>query len=193
MSGIINPFASSKGSTSSGPRIRLLACGKCKTIEVLDPYDGPRELAGEYDVVLNIAVERHQDGVERIPHAPAALTDVAKSDWDNPVAQEQIRRQIAASFDPNGETGLGSEAYAILDTFRRDAMDCWGRHLRTPTCSDYKSDAKQLVPGTQRERKEAGLERFDMANPATKRYLCEYCPVHSMVQQAQREKLGMYK
>jgi hypothetical protein len=190
MSGIINPFANKP---SSGPRIRILACGKCKTIEVLGPmYEGPRDRADELDTVLNVAVERHQDGIERIPHAPASLMDVAQEDWDNPDAQASIRAQIAASFDPNAETGLGAEAYAIRDNFRDDAMVCWEQHRRTPTCSDYKSESKQLVPDTKAERKAAGIMPFQRGNPDTQRFLCEYCPVHSLVMQAKRKKAGLY-
>lgn len=190
-SGLINPYAKEPTPTS-GPRVRLLACGKCKTIEVLSDYDGPREMAEEYDTVLNIAVERHKDGVERIPHAPASLMDVAQADWDNPEAQEQIRAQIAASFDPNGETGLGAEAYAIRDNFKDDAMSCWEKHLRVPACPDYKSDKMIITPNTQAERKEAGLPKFDSANPALQKHLCDYCPVHSLVTQMKRKRAGLY-
>lgn len=197
--GIINPstgkpFARQPHVTepSGGERIRLLACGRCKTVEPLDLYNGPRELAAEYDVVLNIAVERHQDGVERIPHAPAQLFDVAKVDWDNPTAQQQIIEQIRMSFDPNAETGLGAEAYALRDNFRADAMACWEKHLRTPDCSDYKSPEKRLVPETQKERREMGALAYDANNPELTRYLCEYCPVHSLVVQKKRKDAGLY-
>lgn len=197
--GIINPatgrpFADTvhAAAPSSGERIRLLACGKCKTVEVLDDYKGPRELAAEYDVVLNIAVEGHQEGVERIPHAPARLFDVAKEDWDNPPAREQIISQIRMSIDPNAETGLGAEAYALRDNFRADAMSCWEKHLRTPDCSDYKSPEKRLVPETQRERRELGAAAYDANNPELTRYLCEYCPVHSLVIQKKRKDAGLY-
>lgn len=189
--GIINPYAHQP---SDGPRIRLLACGQCKTIEPLDPYNGPRELAEQYDVVLNIAVGRHQDGVERIPHAPAVLLDVAKSDWDNPNARDQIEQQVRASFS-GGETGLGAEAYAMRDNFREDAMKCWEKHLRTPSCSEYKADHMRLVPDTSVERKELGVaaaSEYDRNNPELTRHLCEYCPVHSLVQQHLRKKAGLY-
>jgi hypothetical protein len=178
---------------TSGPRIRLLACGQCKTIENLGGlYEGPRDRADEYDVVLNLATAKHKDGVERIPHAPAVLVDVAQADWDNPEAREQIEVQIRASFDPNAETGLGSEAYAMKANFQDDAMACWAAHNRNPTCPDYKSDSKRLVPNTAAERKEAGLEKFDPNNPHTQRFLCEYCPVQSIVDQMKRKKAGAY-
>lgn len=187
--GIINPYANAPDTT--GPEVRLLVCGNCRTIEVLDDYDGPPERAADLDVVLNVALERHKDGVERIPHV-GQMFRVKKSVWDSPDAQEQVRQQIIAKFDPGAETGLGAQAYAMRDNFRTDAMSCWGKHLRTKACPDYKTDAMQLVPDTKAERKDAGIGSFDRHNPATKRYLCEYCPVHSLVQQAKRKQAGLY-
>lgn len=187
--GIINPYANKPD--QDGPEVRLLVCSSCKTVEVLDDYTGPPEMAAEYDTILNLVLEKHKNGVERIPHI-GQIFRVRKSSWDIPEAQEQIRRQVVARLDPNAETGLGSEAYAVLDNFKADAMTCWDQHSRTPSCGDYKSDAKRLVPNTAAERKEAGMPKFEMGNPATQRYLCEYCPVHSLVQQAQRKAAGMY-
>jgi hypothetical protein len=191
--GIINPYAEKSTSSvdADGPEVRLLVCTNCRTIEVLDDYKGPPERADEFDVVLNLAVEKHADGVERIPHIGQVFR-VKESAWNSPEAQEQVKAQVIARLDPNAETGLGSEAYALRDNFREDAMACWAAHNRTPACSDYKSDSKQLVPNTQVERREAGIAKFDRHNPATKRYLCEYCPVHSLVQQAARKRLGLY-
>jgi hypothetical protein len=187
--GIINPY--SKQVDEDGPEVRLLVCAVCKTIEVLSDYTGPPERADEYDVVLNLATEKHKDGVERIPHV-GQLFRVKESSWNKPEAQQQIREQVVAQLDPNAETGLGAEAYAIRDNFKTDAMTCWEKHLRVPACPDYKSDSKLLTPNTQAERKEAGLDKFDASNPALKRYLCEYCPVHSLVMQIQRKKAGLY-
>ena len=190
----MNQYLKHVAAQDSGPnvdKVRLLVCAEEKTIEVLDDYTGPRGRADEYDVVLNVALEKHKSGVERRPHI-GQLFDVPKSDWDNPEAREQIQKQIRDKFEGTGETGLGTAAYAMRDTFREDAMTCWGEHNRNPHCSDYKSEKKQLVPGTAEVRKEAGLPVFDKSNPATQRFLCEYCPVHSMVQQDLRSKVGMY-
>lgn len=188
--GIINPYANKPD--EDGPEIRLLVCGQCKTIEVLDDYDGPQELAEIYDTALNTLVANHRDGVEQRPHAPAQLFRVKKSSWDVPAAQEQIREQIIAKFDPDAETGLGAAAYAMRDTFREDAMTCWAKHNRNPGCGDYKTEKMLLTPGTQAERKEAGLDPFDKNDPNLQRFLCEYCPVHSLVTQMKREKAGLY-
>jgi cation transport regulator ChaB len=186
--GIINPYANKPDET--GPEVRLLVCKNCQTIEVLDDYTGPQELAELYDTVLNTVLEKHKDGVERREHF-GQMFRVKESAWNSP-AQEQIRQQIVAAFDPDAETGLGAEAYAIRDNFKEDAYTCWVQHLKTPACSDYKSESKLLTPNTQAERKEAGLAKFDSHNPALQRFLCEYCPVHSLVQQAQRKRAGQY-
>lgn len=186
--GIINPYANAPA--QDGPEVRLLVCTNCKTVEVLDDYTGPPELAEIHDVVLNTVLQKHRDGVERVPHVGQVFR-VKESAWDSG-AQDQIKAQVIARLDPNAETGLGSEAYALRNTFQEDAMSCWSKHNRIPGCPDYKTDPMQIVPDTQAERKEAGIAKFDRHNPATKRFLCEYCPVHSLVQQAQRKKAGLY-
>lgn len=187
------PF--SKQVESSGPEVRLLACGKCKTIEVLDDYTGPQERAADFDVILNIAVEKHQEGVERIPHAPATLMRIPKREWDRTEVQEQVTKRIMESFGDNAETGLGSAAYALRDNFQADAMDCFGKHLRNPECPDYRSPAKRLVPDTASERREAGLSKpseYDRDDPNLTKFLCDYCPVHSMIMQKKRKAAGLY-
>lgn len=183
--GIINPFANSKSDADEpGPRIRILACRECKSLDVLSWYSGdPR-----YDTELSILIERfHSHGDRRV----GQLYDVSATSWGDADKQAQIRQQIVSKFDPHAETGLGSEAYALRDNFKADAFACWEQHRRTPTCSDYKSDAKRLTPDTQVERKEAGLAKFDIYDPSTERFLCEYCPVHSLVMEAARRKAGL--
>lgn len=191
--GIINPFAQQPDETTiiGGEKIRLLICHTCKTIEPLDDYTGPKERADEYDVVLNVALDKHKDGVERRPHV-GDLGDVPKAAWEVPEKREQIIKQLQDRFNPNADVGLGAEAYALRDNFRADAMACFEQHLRNPACSDYKDPSKQLIPNTQAERKEAGIHEFVRGNPATQRFLCEYCPVHSLVQQNLRKKAGLY-
>ncbi len=169
--GIINPYANKPD--TDGPEVRLLVCSKCKTIEVLDDYTGPPERAEDLDVVLNTTLEKHKDGVERIPHI-GQIFRVRQSSW-------VLMLTAPAAYD------------AIMDNFKADALKCWEQHMRTPACSDYKSDAKQIVPDTAQDRKEAGVGKFDRHNPSSKRYLCEYCPVHSLVQQAQRDRAGLYE
>lgn len=183
----LNPQPPTPGS-DDGPEIRLLVCGQCKTIEPLDDFQGPVD----YDAVLAVAVDRHKDGVERRPHAPAALLRVKEKHWKSPNVQDEISKRIQESFDPTAETGLGTSAYTMVDNFRADAMQCFKEHFRNPDCGDYKSASKRLAPDTRGERKELGLNPKYDENPALTKFLCEYCPVHSMVQQAARKKAGLY-
>jgi hypothetical protein len=151
-------------------QVRLLICRDCKTIEPLPDYSGDVE----HDYLLDYLVKQHRTNeVEHI----GMLARVASSDWNNPAAQAEISKRLVKDF--GGETGLGSDFYNTRDTLREDAMSCWGQHLRTPDCNDYKSDAKRLTPGTAQARKEAGMPAFRTKDD---RYLCEFCPVHSMVE-----------
>lgn len=172
------------------PEIRLLVCGKCKTVEELPDYKGPTNR----DVMLNVAVNRHKDGATRTPHAPAQLLRAKVSDWSKSTYKEEILKQINATLNPNSSTtGLPSEAYAMADNFKADALACFARHNRNPNCPDYKTDKMRLVPDTKTERKEMGLDpRYDAGDPGLTKYLCEYCPVHSLVQQAARKAAGLY-
>jgi hypothetical protein len=151
--------------------IRLLLCRDCKTIEPLPDYTGDPE----HDSMLSYLVKPHRtNGLEHI----GMLARVEKSDWDNHPVQMEIAKKLVAQF--GGETGLGSEFYNTRDTFREDAMTCFRQHHRNPDCNDYHSDAKRLTPGTAQARKEAGLGPYRSDQD---RYLCDFCPVHSMVEQ----------
>lgn len=150
--------------------IRLLVCKNCKTIEPLPDYTGDPE----HDHLLNYLVQPHRtNGEEHI----GQLATVQADQWNNPVIQREIRKKLVAEF--GGETGLGSEFYNTRDTFREDAMSCWKQHQRNPDCNDYKSDQKRLTPGTAEARREAGMSAYRSQHD---RYLCEFCPVHSLVQ-----------
>ena len=169
------------------PEIRLLICGECKTIEEVSDFDGPPER----DEELAARVAKHRTA--GVPHGNAGLARVSAVVWNSPRARDEIREKISASFGSSGQTGFGAETYALMDNLREDAMECFGRHLRNPNCPDYKSDSKRLVPDTKAERKELGLSPKYDDNPRLTRYLCEYCPVHSLVQQAARKKAGLYE
>lgn len=171
-------------------KIRLLACQQCKTIEELPDFDGPPE----YDVLLSHLLEKHKTP-GGTPHI-GQLFDVDKDKWENgdkntPASKvrEDVARQISVRLS-GGETGLGSPFYALHDTYKEDAMTCWKRHQRIPGCNDYKSEKMRLTPGTNAERKELGLDKYRSDRDV---YLCQFCPVHSLVEQAQRAKAGLYK
>lgn len=155
---------------SEPEHIRLLVCRECKTIEPLPDYVGDPA----HDYMLDYLVKPHRtDGQEHI----GQLARVAASDWNDVRIQQEISKKLVSEF--GGETGLGSDFYNTRDTFREDAMSCWRQHNRNPDCGDYKSDKKRLTPGTADARREAGMPTYRSQHD---RYLCEFCPVHSMVE-----------
>lgn len=162
-------------------KIRLLICHTCQTIEPLADYKGDPE----YDIELELLASRHKfpDGNLHI----GGLADVEKKHWDTPSVQQQIIGQIR---DSAGHTGLDQNFYNTKLTFEEDALACFAAHNRNPLCADYHSDSKELKPDTAAERKAIGAPKY---RSIKRIYLCDYCPVHVMVQQAQKEKLGYYK
>jgi hypothetical protein len=160
--------------------VRLLQCLDCKTLEELPDYEGdPRR-----DFLLEALLKPHKfpDGNEHRGH----LHRVEKKHWDSPATRATIEAQIR---EKSGHTGLDPSFYNAKSTFQEDAHSCWKAHLRNPGCNDYKTASKRLTPDTAAERKAAGLPRYKSPQD---RYLCEFCPVHSLVQQAARKKAGLY-
>jgi hypothetical protein len=166
--------------------VRLLQCLDCKTLETLPDYQGdPRE-----DVLLDVLTSRHvfPGGNRHRGH----LHRVEARHWESPSTRAAIEKQIQ---DASGWTGLDPSFYAAKDTYTQDALSCWGQHNRTRACGDYKSEAKVLTPDTLALRREVArmTKHEDVAYSAPKRYLCEFCPVHSLVMQAKRRKAGLDK
>lgn len=166
-------------------QLRLLICHQCKTVEEFPDFDGPPDR----DEVLAFHAAKHRSA--GVPHK-GNLVKIDEEHWSREEVREQTLKQIQEALS-GGETGLGSPAYNLLNTLREDAMTCFRQHQRNPACSDYKSPEKRLVPDTVAERKELGLDPvYDSTNRRLTRYLCEYCPVHSLVQQAARKRAGLY-
>jgi hypothetical protein len=172
-------------------RLRILFCKVCKTYEEFAFYDGPPER----DEELALRASKHQSaGVQHV----GALFDVLESEWGVSNKREEIKKAVVAKLH-NGETGLDSSAYAMVNNFKDDAFACFERHQRNPACPDYRSESKRLIPDTDAERREMGLapaREYDR-NPNVKTqtptiYLCNYCPVESIVATARRKKAGLY-
>lgn len=160
--------------------IRLLACKQCQSIEELPPFDGPPE----HDTLLTNLVQRHRtNGMEHI----GSLFNVEASQWEQDHIKKELVKQIAAKME-GGETGLGHEYYDLKNTFQDDAMTCYTAHLRNPACSDYRSESKRLSAGTNAERRAEGLPEH-----RSNRFLCDFCPVNSLVEAARNRKLGIDK
>lgn len=126
------------------------------------------------DHILNALVARHQSG--GCPHRGNLLRIPAKA-WEAHKNEITLEIRHAAS---GGTTGFEPEFYDVRNTLQEDALDCFRAHHRNPDCPDYKSAAKRLTPGTETLRKQAGLPKYRSPRD---RYLCEFCPVHSLVQQ----------
>lgn len=152
-----------------GPKIRLLFCHDCRSIEELPDFDGP----AEYDTLLEVSVQRHEDALGN--RHRGQLFDVNALLWQSETVRKQIIDQIKGQGAP-GLTVVDPTFYDTRSTFYEDAMVCYKKHSRpTEGCPDYRKYSKKLVPKTSAERKDAGLA------PANKTpnhiYLCDFCPV----------------
>lgn len=169
-----------------GPIIRLLMCFVCNTIEELPPHEGPPET----DILLEMTVEKHE--------FPSGERHVGKlfllpfKTWAN----TEQRKAIIDQLKGQGAQGLDAldpdkNFYETKMTFAQDAMDCWRSRLQPDHCGDYQNESKRLLPKTDKERMELGLP--DPAHSgAPKVYLCNFCPVHSVVTTKKRAIRGMY-
>ena len=173
----------SKYTAGEGPRIRLLFCKNCKSLEELPDFEGPPE----DDILLRILTERHQSA--GVPHA-GQLMRVSIQLWSVPSVKKEITEQIYQNGAP-GLNALMPGFYESKATFAEDAMVCWAQHLRPARdCPDYGSEKKRLLPDTKAERKELGLAPAEVDGPRV--YLCNFCPVHSAVVTKQRKARGDY-
>lgn len=164
-------------------KIRLLICNTCQSVEELPMYEG----RPERDDTLNyrVSFHRYADGNEHF----GGLATVAATVWSNTEARGEIIRKLRTEmFRPGEAEGLGTDFYDVKSTFGEDAFTCWQQHNRTENCQDYRSDKKRLLPDTKAERKEAGLSVKDRPNT----WLCDFCPVHSLVIQRKRKARGDY-
>lgn len=161
---------------------RVLTCNDCRSIEALPDFEGQ----AENDILLARLLEGHRfaDGSEHF----GRMFRIESKHWDSPSTREEVIRRI---HDETGHTGLDSDFYSLRDNLQYDALRCFSEHHRNANCSDYKDRKKLITPDTKAERKEAGLAKYTPeANP---RYLCEFCPVHSLVVESLRWKAGQYK
>ena len=162
------------------PQIRLLVCRTCKSAEELPDFEG----RPEDDVLLQITVERHQNPE---PHIGQLYKFPVKY-WVRPDVKESIMNQIKEGIAP-GLDVFGTNFYETKSQFGEDAMQCWSLHNRTTDCSDYKHSRKILKPKTQQDRRDAGLD----PTGAKTIYLCDFCPVKSIVQKKAFNKAKLYE
>lgn len=169
------------------PMMRLLKCMNCRTIEEVPGYDGPEggEGSAEFDHVLKFFTDQHVNG--KCTREDLVKYDLPVRFWMIPKVKESIEQQLK-----EGAQGLdvfGTNYYTTKENFSSDAMNCWIKeHNQTRDCGDYKTDKKQLKAGTDKERLALGLE----VKGGPKVYLCDYCPVKSIIQEKAFKQKGLY-
>jgi len=157
---------------------------KSLSIEELPWYEGNPE----HDDTLNYRVSFHKFG-SGDGHV-GILGTVKADDWKKKAYQDSIAEEVYKRFTkPGTGEGLGSEFYDIKSNFQQDAIACWKSFNRPkdPSFCDYHKENKRLYPDTKDLRKEEGL---DTKRPNT--FLCDFCPVQSMVMQKKRKAAGQY-
>jgi len=163
---------------------RLLYCLVCETLEELPPYEGPTEL----DYLLQVACDNHVFD-SGLPHM-GKLYVVPLKAWAHAESKKEIIRQIKGGGS-KGLAEVDETFYESRSTFMEDAMSCYKSHNKPKDgCPDWQDKSKLLIPKTVKERREAGLERYEDA-PGQKTYLCNFCPVAIGVAQRKRKLMGM--
>lgn len=165
----------------NGPKIRLLYCYNCKTIEELPDFEGNPD----DDHLLELLVEKHQSA--GVPHT-GFLSKIGVKLW----SQEKFRKEIIKNLRTRvggGLADLDPDYYTTKATFYDDAMKCYSEHLRPAgRCMDWRASNKKLVPKTAADRKELGLSPKTAAHI----FLCDFCPVKTYMVTQARKEAGMY-
>jgi hypothetical protein len=170
----------------NGPKIRLLYCYNCKSIEELPDFEG----RPEDDTLLEILVEKHQSA--GIPHT-GFLSKIGVKIWSVESYRKEIIKNLRNKVG-GGLADLDPDYYTTKATFYDDAMKCYSDHLRPKEgCSDWRAKNKRLVPTNTNElRKEIGLESAGKS-ASTNVFLCDFCPVKTFYVTKQRDAAGLYE
>lgn len=168
----------------NGPKIRILYCFNCKSIEELPDFEGNPD----DDILLELLIERHESA--GVKHA-GSLFKIGAKIWSNEKYRNQIIEQMRDKVG-GGLDNLDKGYYETRATFYEDAMSCYAKHNRPQdSCPDYGNENKRLIPKTAELRKEVGLVAPEKS-VSTRVYLCDFCPVKSNVMTKQRKAAGMY-
>jgi hypothetical protein len=194
VSNLINPADLISSTTTlggNGPAVRILVCHTCKSMTPIPDHGGQ----GDDDMLVSRVLEHQFDPVhisrneiQTRPHE-MILCRAPKALWDSDSLRPKLVAEIQKHTVGAGQAeGLG-ELYDVKSNFMEDAMRCWRfAHGRTANCDDYRSDKMRLLPDSVAERRELGLDPGE--RPV--QYLCQYCPVESIVQQRRNKKKGLY-
>lgn len=166
-------------------KIRLLVCKVCKSIQPLPDYQG-RDIDRDETLLARVA-EHQYPGTQR--GHDMTLMRVSEASWNDPQKRASIQAEMGKHIGLGEGEGLGSEAYAVRDNYSEDAMKCWRfKHGRTSDCADYMSDKMLILADSRAERKDLGLDPKQRASIK----LCQFCVVHSVVQQRKNKAKGLY-
>ena len=161
--------------------VRLLFCHDCQSVDQLPDYDGPVD----HDYTLAHRVAQHQ-----FPNGEAHHGIMGRAE-DTPTAISAAIDQMASMVKPGEGSGLGQPMYDLRDNYKAESMSCWKKHNRTSDCGDYRSDKMRLWADTKADRKAEGLATNRDERPNA--WLCDFCVVHSLVQQKQAQARGLDK
>ena len=161
--------------------VRLLFCHTCQSVDEVPDFSGPPE----YDFYLEYRVQQHQFPDGR-PHR--GVLGRAKN---TPSEITAAMDHMAEMTQPGSGSGLGEPLYDLRDNYKTEAMKCWKQHNRTSDCGDYRSDKMRLWADTRADRKAEGLATNRNERPNA--WVCDFCVVHSIVQQKQRQAKGLDK
>jgi hypothetical protein len=166
--------------TDSGA-VRLLFCHDDRSVDQIPDFDGPPE----YDYYLEYRVQQH-----RFPNGEPHRGILGRCD-NNETAIQAAIDQMASHVTAGEGAGLGQPMYDLRDNYKSEAMQCWKQHNRTADCGDYRSDAKRLYADTKADRRAEHMPVSPNERPNA--WLCDFCVVHSLVQQKQRKAKGLDK
>ena len=163
--------------------VRLVFCHTCSSVNQIPDYKGPPE----YDHYLRYITDQHQ--TEGHPHRGAMARCKDTPDMIN-AAIDEMENNVNEVRAGAG-AGLGQAMYDLRDNNNVEAMQCWKRHSRTRDCADYRSEPKRLWIDTKADRRDAGMSTRREDRPNI--WLCDHCPVHSIIQQKQNQAAGLDK
>ena len=165
-----------------GPRIRLLYCYNCQSIQELPMRSSPHP---DDDPLLQILIDQHESA--GIQHK-LQLADVGVFTWSEPKRRAEIIKNMRTKYG-GGLADIDPEYYTTKATFYDDAMSCYSKHFRPQgSCPDWRDSSKRLLPQSTVElRKEYGLMSAAKSQ-STKVYLCDFCPVKSTFMNKMNDK-----
>lgn len=166
----------------------LVFCHPCHSIDEIPNYD-PDNAGNDprIDHIIATHLRRHPSFEDRFILEWCALAFAPTRHWKDPEYKKQITAKLLEGM---GKGGFDDEFYDTQNTFKADAMECYKRHNRPAydsttqsKCNDYLGHDKEIKPGTNEERRRAGLPSYDETK-IKRSFICEYCPYHQSVKSA---------